>query len=203
MPVGAERVMPAAAGAGSHDELGLLLQAHGIRSGAIEPTKAMAEKLRSLQREYGVEFGAMLNAETGDALEGILRGAAKEVDFTSPLGNMANDCSYVQVHTHPESLTFSPDDVRILMNHDQIRTSVVIGADGTWYLLSRQPGFMNVSRIDFDSLYDVEFMHVQAEIRDRVLQGRLQITALQPETYHEVWRRIMPYLTLRYDRWRP
>jgi hypothetical protein len=109
----------------------------------------------------------------------------------------------VQIHTHPNSSAPGRNDVAVLLGRQNIRAVVVIGADGTWYVLSKPP---RGPHLDIGTV--IERWLTARDGLDRVYvplveSGSLPAKAAWRRQTHEMWLRIAPGLKLRYDRAEP
>jgi hypothetical protein len=130
------------------------LRRHGITGTVAAVLWTAARDLRPRARRRGIEHAVTLEAFDGRPVARMLTGDASRTDLTPHLLVLQRDHEYIQMHTHLRSPSFSALDVRVLSDHAAIRTMIAVGADGTWYLMSRQ---VEVSLGDRHALYD-EFL---------------------------------------------
>ena len=96
--------------------------------------------------------------------------------------------TYVQLHTHPSSPSFSALDIRVVADHHAIRTTIAVGADGTWYVVSRQ---LETEMLDRHALYDA-FFETLIRLQDAGTPSH--------ELSHLVMEHVVARHGLRYDR---
>jgi hypothetical protein len=105
---------------------------------------------------------------------------------------------YFTLHTHRVSTSFSDADALVLVENPLLRAVGVIGADGTWYFLSRGRGrpageavvrAFTAAAIALSRTYLV-LMRSGALAREEALRA----------FSHAIWERVAPPLGLRYDR---
>jgi hypothetical protein len=127
--------------------------------------------------------------ETGITVGAVISGGEDAVDMRRHIAACAPGRPYVQLHTHPASTSFSDADVALLLSWDQLRMMVVVGVDGTWYVLSRVKS-PTASRREAIDAFLIEFDRVADEHSDLPLRERT----------HRIWLTIADNLGLRYDR---
>jgi hypothetical protein len=103
------------------------------------------------------------------------------------------------MHTHPGSSSFSTQDGIILIDQSALSSTLAIGANGTWYLLSKLPGVEPAESRELTFVYAIERERVRPAYVRRAVQGQLT-PAGQMEYIDEIWRNIASLLMLRYDR---
>lgn len=149
------------------------------------------------------EFAAMVDAQTGEQVGPICSGAPDEVDAT-PLFAAAQGRQVVSIHTHPGSSAFSPRDAQVFFSEPAIRVLIVMGVDGTLYVLSADPATSKDRALAFT--IEERYERVALELADvyRALrrQGYLTRAEAWREQTHETWVRLSRELGLRYDRTR-
>ena len=130
----------------------------------------------------------MLDASDGLAVGPPITGTEFATTVSAHIQRFRPGRTYVQIHTHPNSTSFSPDDVLFLATQPQVRTSIVVGIDGTWYLLSRlSDDSTRNPRLPYDD-YRREYRQLEQE----------QVTSA--ERPHAVMERIAERHGFRYDR---
>lgn len=124
------------------------LRAMGLPPGAAEAVLSAGEELRR-RTEEACERGQATCTEHAlllDAADGVRVGEPVVSDERSRaaigvlLQQMRPGRAYVQLHTHPDSVSLSADDVSILAVIGQIVVLAAIGLDGTWYLVRAGKG---------------------------------------------------------------
>jgi hypothetical protein len=143
----------------------------------------------------------MVDMQTGEQVGLICSGEPDKVDITPQL-QAAQGRAVVSIHTHPGNSSFSPRDVQVFLSEPAMRLLVVVGADGTWYLLSAQPDRGKNQKLIYviQEQYEraaLDLAGVYRALRQRGLLSRAQ--AWQEQS-HEVWVKVAPPLGLRYDR---
>ncbi|MGH2368874.1 MAG: hypothetical protein ACRDI2_11810 [Chloroflexota bacterium] len=151
-------------------------------------------------RQSDREFAATYDMMTGAPVGNVVSGGAVDVDISDHIRAMAPGRRYVALHTHRTSTSFSDADALLLVANRAIRTIAVVGADGTWYLLSkvRGAGVAGANRL-------VQAFTSAAIALSRRYLALAQSGAVTPEEAlrqfsHEIWQHIAPPLHLRYDR---
>lgn len=143
----------------------------------------------------------MLDADRGLPVGSAISGTENEVNILRHLQAVEARPGdfFVQIHTHPHSLSFSDRDLVLLADSRQIVALVVAGADGTWYVLSKtaaytlpptKQGSQEAFRALWDAMEDVAAAAGAVETDDR-------------ERRHLAFERAAPALGLRYDRVNP
>jgi hypothetical protein len=106
----------------------------------------------------------------------------------------------VQIHTHPASSSFSDADVAILVGNPALTAMVVLGNDGSAYILSKRDLVARVppltTSVEWNRLYAASF----SRYRDAVQSGRLSNAEAVIEHSHAVMRVLARRLNLRYSR---
>ena len=114
-----------------------MLRRHGLTGSASARLWTLSRTMRSNSRRRGLEYAAMVDAETGEPVGTVISGGEDSVDLRRQLVAFVRGRRYVQFHTHPGSSSFSDADVATLFSWQQIHAMVVVGVDGAWYALSR------------------------------------------------------------------
>jgi hypothetical protein len=150
-----------------------------------------------------VEYGATFDLDVGQAIGGVLAGGGDDLDLEPHLRLLEPHHRYVTLHTHPASRPPSLRDSTVLSSNPLIRALVVVGADGTWYSLSRQPQVPQPSDREARETIGAAFMIVRAQAvaaqRTRGWTDEQTLDVL----LHSLWSHTAPRLGLRYDRLRP
>jgi len=161
---------------------------HGVSRTVAATLWTAAADLRRRTRRRGIEHAVTLDIADGRPVGRMLTGDASRTDLTPHLLAFQSGQGYVQLHTHPSSPSFSALDARVLADHPAIRTMIAVGADGTWYVVSRQPD----SDIgDRHALYDA-FLNELIRLQNA--------GALVSEISHLVMEHVAARHGLRYDR---
>jgi hypothetical protein len=177
-----------------------LLRAHGAPAEAARRIARAGETLRQRSVEAGVEIAALLDYATGRPVGPILEGQEDRVILVPQLGLLRPGRRYVQMHTHPGSSSFSDADLRVLLDHPELRTMVVVGHDGGWHLLSRRPGYPTVPSAEGLTRWQLRFLEAALKDNALIAQGILtEAEALAAEA-HETMVHLAPEVGLRYDR---
>lgn len=116
-----------------------VLRRHGIPGTVAAELWRVAGDLRRRTRRRGVEHAVTLDAESGQTVGPMLTGTTNSTDLSTHLFLLHSDRKYVQLHTHPRSTSLSQLDLLVFAENDPISVMVVVGADGSWHVLSRAP----------------------------------------------------------------
>ncbi len=145
----------------------------------------------------------MLDAATGEMTGAIIRGERLRTDIGSRIDAMRPGLTYVQIHTHPGSRSFSPEDMLLLATFPSVRAMVVAGIDGTTYVASYT---VEMSKPNAETLlpaWDAEWDTLLLFYGPLIVSGVLTLDAAARAQSHEVWLRLAPRFGLRYDRVEP
>jgi hypothetical protein len=184
-------------------EVVALLQSHGARAAAAQRIGRAGETLRRRTAESGVEVAALLDLETGRPVGPTLEGSEDRVDLAPQLALLHPGRRYVHLHTHPGSSSFSYYDLGLLLRYPSLRTLVVVGEGGSWYLLSKrraQPITAPATAID---LWRVRYAEIASHYDPLVESGALTEAEALRRELHETMERLAPELRLRYDHVEP
>lgn len=107
---------------------------------------------------------------------------------------------YASIHTHPGSSAFSDDDAIVLVTHEPICVMVVIGADGTWYLLSTLPSAAPPQPTAIGQAFADAVDALTPAYQAQVDTGALSPATAWREMSHRIWNTIANSLGLRYHR---
>lgn len=99
--------------------------------------------------------------------------------------------SYIQIHTHPGGLTFSPSDGEITAAHEGIQAMVAVGANGIWYILSKAPDFVRLPPRQVAGSFSIEWQAQRPRYQIAIINGELPASALD-ELPHHVWQTMAP-----------
>ncbi|MGH2353674.1 MAG: hypothetical protein ACRDJN_18885 [Chloroflexota bacterium] len=141
----------------------------------------------------------MIDAQAGTQLGSLARGQIDGVDIARQV-YAARGRRAVSVHTHPHSSSFSPADANLLSKARDVCAVVVVGADGTWYLLSIEPGKALPADATIEGAYRITRQSLIPKYLALVQSQAMTRARAWQEHSHEVWERIAPVLGLRYDR---
>lgn len=172
-----------------------------ISNDAAQMIRKVGEAIRQDTAREGVEFAAMVDVESGAELGARLRGVEDGVIIAPHLEAMVPGRRYVQIHTHPASSAFSPQDAAILVQRNGVAAIHVVGEDGTRYLLSKRANGELPSIVKLTNTYTDEVYRLMDKYRPRVQPGELDQKMAWKEHTHEVWTRIAGRLNLIYERW--
>jgi hypothetical protein len=195
--------------AGSRDGLIDLLVRHGLTQHAAQAVVAFGEELREQmvqepdpdrQREHG----GVLDARSGERLGPITAGTRTSVSFAEQIraAHARGTASAAGVHTHAGSSSFSAGDAGLFDAAPVITVMVVTGPDGTWHVLSPEPGTTPPPSDEVEERLEVVLEHLSPTYRAMVNDGTLPPDRAWRELMHETWEIIAPTLGLRYDRLR-
>ena len=147
-----------------------------------------------------VEQAGMVDAQTtGRRLGPVVRGRRDGVDI-GLLVRSARGLRSAIVHTHPHSSSFSPDDADLLAKAPDVCALGALGADGTWYILSRAPGTPPAVKAAVDHAYWTARQVLVPKYRALVQAQAMTRARVWQEHSHEIWQQIAPTLGVRYDR---
>jgi hypothetical protein len=179
---------------------GQVLRRHGLTSRSARALQSAAGEIRSRTIAQGIEFAALIEARDGEQLGPIIGGVGRTVDARSLLEAMLPGHDYVQVHSHPESSAFSWQDAGILIRHQGLRATMVVGADGTVYLLSQIPESASPTLMAIRAAYFTAYGELLNHYRSLVQSGHSSAQSAWREHSHEIWQHVSGPLNLRYDR---
>jgi hypothetical protein len=111
----------------------------GLERLVAERVIARGEELRKATHLDGIERGATIDAADGADFgePAILVGTRSSVPLGQHLRNLRSGGRYISLHTHPQSHSFSEDDVVVMLSFPLVQIMTVIGGDGTWYIMER------------------------------------------------------------------
>jgi hypothetical protein len=139
--------------------------------------------------------------DTGAQIGEVLRGSTEVVAAGAVLAKMEWGHRYVFVHTHPDGRSFSASDVMVLAAHwPLLRAVVAIGAQGTWYVVSVEPGHDAPPPAAVAAAFAKERDAQAPQYETAVRSGDMTRREAQRLLTHGVWEQIAPDLGLRYDR---
>lgn len=114
------------------------LQRHGVSRAVAAELWRLARSLRSDTKRRKREYAVTLDSATGQTLKPTpLPGSPTSTDLTRHIQAFEPERTYVSLHTHPNSTSFSNSDVRVLGEHAAVDAMVAVGVDGTWHVMSR------------------------------------------------------------------
>jgi hypothetical protein len=178
-----------------------LLTRRGFTPAAALATASVTSQIRTMSGQAGVEYAAMLDANSGALVGAIRRGDARRVSIEAHLRALEPGHAYVQIHTHLTSPTwsFSLDDGVLFAAYPAIRAMVVVGVNGTRYLLSRHSASRGVDAALMDRIWRREAARHVPAFRERIAAGLSTVEA-ERALRHEIWRTVAARFRLRYDR---
>jgi len=186
-----------------------LLMRHGLGIDVARAALRLGQELRATTLQAAKrrrkEYAGMLDVETGEEYGPRCEGVNDRVDIRPQL-HAASGRAVVSIHTHPGSSAFSDRDAQVFLSAPTIHVLAVIGADGTWYVLSDDPA---VKRDPAPLVHQVTALYkAAADGRDETYRalkriGQLTSERAWQEQTHDVWEQLGPALGLRYDRVRP
>ena len=189
-----------------NDEEGRILSAlkkHGLSVQAAESVETIGIELQVRSLADGLEHAAMVDADSGDLVGTILDGQEDQIDLGALLHELPPVTRCVQIHTHPGSSSFSPEDALILVTHVAIQCMAVVGLDGAWYLLSKAANDPSPPREQVWLAFSIEADALRPKYRAMALSGLLTPEARRRQETHQIWQRVAPLLALRYDQIEP
>ncbi len=180
-----------------------IYEAHGWTPTANKAVREVSDDIRQRTVDAGVEFAAMVDAETGDKIGGIVRGVKGSADVSGHISLMRDGQKHILLHTHPRSTAFSYVDVGLLARDDlakKLQTMYVVGRDGTRYLISPKPGSKVASREAVKRAFGAEEGIRWPAWHAKVRAGKISKELAEKECTHEVWTNIADDLGLIYHR---
>jgi hypothetical protein len=184
---------------GHQDRLDALVR-HGVGPPAVAAVVRAAQAVRRLTREHDVEVAATVDADSGAEPAPIVRGTRRSVDVTSHLRALVPGREYVMLHSHPESESFSSRDAVWLVARPVVRVLVVVGKNGSWYLLSRDPARPLATARALTEAVQGAYDRLSPPgdlARTRGAAGR---ASRLRDVSHQVWANLAAGLGFRYDR---
>lgn len=166
-----------------------MLRRHGLSGEVSARLWMLSRTMRRDSRRRGLEYAAMVDAESGVPVGTIISGGEDSVDLRQHIAAFVRGRRYVQFHTHSGNSSFSDADVAVLLSWEQIHAMVVVGVDGAWYASSRL-GATKTPAIEAAESFLAEFDRLGVEQPDLEIRERT----------HQVWVTIAGNLGLRYDR---
>lgn len=185
---------------GRHEDIvARTLRAHGASAAAVAAATG-GEALRRRTERQGIECALLLDIEAGQTVGGVAEGDAGGVDVSAQLQRLRPDKSYLALHTHCRSSSFSPDDVLVLVVNPTIQAIAVVAVDGTWYVLSKPPGAPPPGPLavvhGFRTAATALSSHFLAQVRSGAASREEALRAFSDT----IWQQVAPQLGLRYDR---
>ena len=167
-----------------------LLRRHGLSRTAARCVERLGRTFLPGTRRRGVEYAALVDI-AGRPLGDPVTGRIDETDLR-PLFRRISDpaAQYVQVHSHPTSTAFSDRDGLVLLDHAALTVMAVIGADGTWFVLSKGPtagaqGRQSLERL-FGAFWD-EFERLQPHFAGLVSAAGKDDAWARRLLIHAIW----------------
>jgi hypothetical protein len=145
----------------------------------------------------------MLDAETGEMTGAIIRGERLRTHIGPHIEGLHPNRDYVQLHSHPGSRSFSPEDIVLLAAFRSVHAMVVVGADGTTFIASFMTGASSLDAETLLSAWDAEWDTLLFFYGPLIVSGTLTPDDAARAQSHEVWLRLAPRFGLRYDRVEP
>lgn len=139
------------------------LRNHGVSGAAAARAWDEARRLIAATRRRSIEHAMMFDAETGDPVGGSLTGTRSSTDLRAHIARFQAGREYFQIHTHPGSTSFSPNDVLVLATQPAIRAMAVVGVDRTWHIVSYLVERPPASRRDVVDAFIEELARLEAE----------------------------------------
>ncbi|WHY84639.1 hypothetical protein QNH39_18550 [Neobacillus novalis] len=95
------------------------------------------KELKSETLKDNIEYATLLNYQSGEILGRRLAGKYGEIKVQEHFDLMEKDKQYVHIHTHPDSSSFSPPDIKHLLDYHQLKNVIVIGKNGDLHLMGK------------------------------------------------------------------
>jgi hypothetical protein len=176
------------------------LAAHGLAPPACDAVVGWVRRLVALTRETDLEHGLAFEAESGRQIGSHAVGERSAIELGPLLGAMRRDGVYAIVHTHPSDGPFSTRDVLLLFLRPEVRVSVVVGARGTVYVMSRGPSWRRPLFDEVAQAYADAIAAGDADTAAAIAAGRMPRWAARSEQVHRAWATVAPRFGLRYTR---
>jgi hypothetical protein len=173
---------------------------HGVSPPAAAAAVRAGQAVHRLTREHDVEVAATVDADSGAEPAPTVRGARRAVDVGSHLRALAPGREYVMLHSHPESESFSARDALWLVARPVVRVLVVVGKNGSWYLLSRDPARPLATAREVTEAVQAEYDRLSPPGDPARARGAVGRAARVREVSHRVWANLAAGLGFRYDR---
>jgi hypothetical protein len=187
----------------SADRIRAVLRRHGLSEQAARAAVNVGDLIHAQTEEHGVEFAALLDADSGRRVGRILGGRGDQVDASPHLRAMRPGREYLALHTHPDSTAFSQADAALLLLFPRIRALSLVGADGTWYALSVAPNLARPNPVDLAFAMRQRYLALRPSYEARSRTGELTQAAARRELSHELWTDVARQFGLRYHRVEP
>ncbi|GCF72645.1 hypothetical protein BC2926_01860 [Bacillus cereus] len=105
----------------------------------------------------GNEYGSLIDSTNSQFIGSILTNGKKNSVHLGPLFNKIVPINkYVCLHTHPNSTSFSKQDIHAFLINPHLFTLIVIGANGTVYILHKAKRISYFERLAFLNIFDTE-----------------------------------------------
>lgn len=177
-----------------------ILRWHNIPDAVALAVVRVGERLHTRMTHTGSECAAAIEINTAEAVGGIIDGDRARVDVRPLLRQMRRGHRYVLLHTHPGSAPPSLADGVVLMAHSRMAAIVVVGLDGTWYVLSRRSRMFQLSAGRLVGLWREVVVTLRPAFAARIAGGELSKANAEIELLHHTWLTIAPRARLHYDR---
>ncbi len=156
---------------------------------------------RRMARSGGrTEFASAFDAVTGRSLGRILAGTGVEIDVSAYFAAMEPTRGYIIMHTHPGGAPPSIRDVVTFYEEPTLNHSLVVGADGTWYALTRVAQESRLTPYDARLLIAVAYARWRPDFEAAAQSGQLSRQAALAALLDKLWRSLGPALGVGYDR---
>lgn len=166
-----------------------ILRMHGLTGHAAASLWAISQALVRNTRRRGVEYSALIDAQSGLQVGPTIGGSRHRIDVRPQITETSPRGRYAHVHTHPGSSSFSDVDAGFLLTWHQVKVVTVAAADGRWYVMSRAVDIGAPAPLDAVTAFRAELLNLVDDPR-----------VIASERPHEIWTRIAGSLELRYDR---
>lgn len=172
----------------------------GLSRNVAESVENVSELIRQKTIRNDVEYAAMIDAATGQRIGPIIDGEKNEADIGEHIRAMVSGREYIQLHTHPLSSSFSDADVFVMSANDGFKYMVVTGADGTQYILMKNPGAKYYTYQEIHNEYRIVRSLLHSKYANLVQTGQMSPEQAWKEHSHEIWERIASNFDFRYIR---
>lgn len=141
----------------------------------------------------------MFDAVDGVSVGRIVAGTGTEVDISPYFDAMGLGRHYIALHTHPGSSPFSLRDVALFFETRRLSHSFVVGADGSWFALSRDRRGTRLTARHARLLIAAAFERWRPVFEVAAQMGALTPQEALDALLDQLWRRLGSALGVRYD----
>lgn len=176
------------------------LRLHGLSEAAITGAIRLAPDLLARTRRESLEFAVILDRESGALAGNVIAGESDQIDLSAALARLVRAHQFLQIHTHPGSTSFSDADVAMLVGQTALAAVIVLGADGTVYILSKSRGVVPAAPLAAMVEWNREYAARFPRYRRAVLAGDLSVAEAAKRHSHTVMQGLAPRFGVTYQR---